>query len=72
MDRPEKVCMSNRAYKPESVTPAVSGGMDQGLWNDTKNMRHKTYSLKATLPHNKAMTFRKTKIKTLFHWSGKL
>ena len=31
--RPEKACASKEAYKPDSVTPALSGGMGQNSPN---------------------------------------
>ena len=31
--RSEEVCASKEAYKPDSVTPALSGGMDQNSPN---------------------------------------
>ena len=31
--RTEKVCASKEAYKPDSVTPALSGGMGQNFAN---------------------------------------
>ena len=33
VDRTEKACASEEAYKPDSVTPALSGGMDQNSPN---------------------------------------
>ena len=38
----EKACASKEAYKPDSVTPALSGGMGQKshnlLWKATQNV----------------------------------
>ena len=40
--RTEKVCASKEAYKPDSVTPGLSGGMGQNstniLWEATQNI----------------------------------
>jgi hypothetical protein len=33
--RTEKVCVSKEAYKPDSVAPALSGGMGQNSLNPT-------------------------------------
>jgi hypothetical protein len=33
VDRTEKVCVSKEAYKPDSVTPSLSGGMGQNSPN---------------------------------------
>ena len=34
VDRTEKACASKETYKPDSVTPALSGGMGQKLVKD--------------------------------------
>ena len=33
MGRTEKACVNKEAYKPDSFTPALSGGMDQNSPN---------------------------------------
>ena len=52
--RIEKVCSSKEAYKPDSVTPALSGGMGQNspnlLWEACGRLP-KLNNLKAMLPN---------------------
>ena len=55
--RTEKVCANKEAYKPDSVTPALSAGMGQNspnlnvgsLWKATRNVWPKVNKLKAML-----------------------
>ena len=59
MDRTEKSCAGKEAYKPDSVTPALSGGMGQHspqlivwtLWKATWNVWPKLNHLKPMLPN---------------------
>ena len=50
----EKACASKEAYKPDSVTPALLGGMGQNspnLWNATRNVLPKLNNINALLPN---------------------
>jgi hypothetical protein len=57
--RTEKVCASKETYKPDSVTPSLSGGMGQNvpnlyvgsLWKATWNVWPTLNNLKAMLPN---------------------